>query len=196
MVIEAAQILTELAGFIFDFRAFRPLMLIEAMHRFRLLQIPIDPFKHGVGQLRITDQLIAIVAVFIMLMQVNIVQAGAAVEQRIVNNKAFEMQYAQCFAGIDRDAVNRNRDIGILARHLAIPVRIGHAFSVTDAAALCPVPVHQHADIQRWPRAFGGVERGQDGAPGVIIFQIECHDADALRRAGDLLQQRSAKLGW
>lgn len=41
-----------------------------------------------------------------MLMQINIIQAGAAVEDAVINNKAFEMENAERLPSVNRHAVN------------------------------------------------------------------------------------------
>lgn len=62
-VVEAAQILTELAGFVFNFRAGWAFKAVKMMHSLGLNQIRFDPGKQGIGKNRVADQLIAVVAV-------------------------------------------------------------------------------------------------------------------------------------
>ena len=52
--------------------------------------------------------MITVVAIFIVLMQVNIVQAGTAIKYAIVDDKAFKVQNTKGFTGIDWNAINRN----------------------------------------------------------------------------------------
>lgn len=101
----------------------------------------VHPFEHGIGQRGITDELIAVVAVFVVLMQVNVINAGAAVEQGIIDNETFQMQYAHCFASINRNAIDWNHVIGMLLGHLAIPVGVSNTACGTNATPLRAVPV-------------------------------------------------------
>ncbi len=102
----------------------------------------INPFEHGVSQGGVTDELIAVVAVFIMLVQVDVINAGTAVKQHVINNETFKVQYAQRFTRIHRDAVHRNHAVGMLLGHLTIPVGVSDAARGTNAPALGAVPVN------------------------------------------------------
>ena len=69
--------------------------------------------------------MVAVVAVFIELMKVNIIQTCAAVQHAVINDEALEMENAERFTGINRDAINRYIDARIFLRRAAIPVGIG-----------------------------------------------------------------------
>ena len=79
MIDRITQLLTEGANIVFDFRAFRTLGIVKAINTTAMDQIFINPVKHDIGHLRITDQMVAVVAIFIELMKVDIIEAGAAV---------------------------------------------------------------------------------------------------------------------
>jgi hypothetical protein len=98
---------------------------VETVNAAPLNQIIVDPVEHDIGHFAVANALIAVVAILIMLMQINIIQAGAAVEDAVIDNKTFEMENAERFPGIDRHAINRDIDAGIFLRHAAIPVGIG-----------------------------------------------------------------------
>ena len=190
-----AQGETEQAGLVFDLRAFRPIAAIEALYGAGGEQMLLDVIDQGIGQHLVGDQLVAIVTVFLMLMQINVVDAGATVDHGIVDHKALQVQYAQRFAGIDRHAVDRHRLLGMLAGHGTVPVGVGIGGGGADAAALCAVPVDQHADFQLGPPLLGLIQRVEDLAPGVVMLQIQGHQIDALGSVGDGVQQRGAKIG-
>lgn len=63
-----AQFLAEGANVVFDFRAFRTMRIVKTVHTPAMNQVFINPVEHDVGHLRIADQMVAIVAVFIELM--------------------------------------------------------------------------------------------------------------------------------
>ena len=44
----------------------------------------IHPVKHDVGHLRITDQMVAVVAILIELMKVNIIQTRATIKHAVI----------------------------------------------------------------------------------------------------------------
>ena len=88
-------------------------------------QIFINPVEHDIGHLRITDQMVAVIAIFIELMKVDIIEAGAAVKHAVINDEPLEMKNAERFTGIHRDAINRHVNAGIFLRRAAIPVSIG-----------------------------------------------------------------------
>ncbi|MNZ83776.1 hypothetical protein D3C78_1025130 [compost metagenome] len=76
-----------------------------------------DVIDQGIGQFTVSDQLVAIVTVFFMLMQVNVIDTGTAVNHGIVDNKTFQVQHAQGFTGVDRHAVYRHRQPRMLVCH-------------------------------------------------------------------------------
>ncbi|MNP36120.1 hypothetical protein D3C76_1294840 [compost metagenome] len=103
--------------------------------------------------------MIAIVTVFIELMQIDIIQARAAIQHAVINNEAFEMEDTECFAGVNRNTINRDFYARVLLRHAAIPVGIGVGCGRTNTAALGAVPVNQDAYIQFRALTFGLVYR-------------------------------------
>ena len=66
--------------------------------------------------------MITVVAIFIVLMQVNIVQAGTAIKYAIVDDKAFKVQNTKGFTSIDWNAINRNFYSRVFLRHAAVPL--------------------------------------------------------------------------
>lgn len=68
----------------------------------------INPVEHDVGHLRIADQMVAIVTVFIELMEIHIIQAGTAIKDAVINDKSFKMKNAKRFTGIHRYAIHRD----------------------------------------------------------------------------------------
>lgn len=92
--------------------------------------------------------MITVVAIFIVLMQVNIVQAGTAIKYAIVDDKAFKVQNTKGFTGIDWNAINRNIYARIFLRHAAVPVSVSVRCRSANASTLCTMPVDQHPHIQ------------------------------------------------
>ena len=62
-----AQFLTVQADIIFNFRAFRTMDIIETINAAPIHQVLRNPIVHDIGHLRVANQLIAVIAVFIML---------------------------------------------------------------------------------------------------------------------------------
>ncbi len=119
-----------------------------------------------------------------MLMQINIIQAGAAVEDAVINNKAFEMENAERLPSVNRHAVNG--DIyRIFIGHPTIPVGIGIRGGGADTATLSAVPVHQNADIQFRTLAFGVIKGLQNSFSAIILLQIERNNAYTLSGVGN-----------
>lgn len=195
VVTGAAQGETEQTGLVFDLRAFRPIAAIEALYGAGGEQMLLDVIDQGIGQRLVGNQLVAIVTVFLMLMQIDVINAGAAVDHGIIDHEALQVQYAQRFAGIDRHAVDRHRLLWMLAGHGAVPVGVGIGGGGADAPALCAVPVDQHVDFQLGPLLLGLIQRVEDLAPGVVMLQIQGHQIDTLGGVGDGVQQRGAKVG-
>src|SRR5699024_12663177 len=92
--------------------------------------------------------MITVVAIFIVLMQVNIVQAGTAIKYAIVDDKAFKVQNTKGFTSIYWNAINRNIYARIFLRHAAVPVSVSVRCRSANASTLCTVPVDQHQHIQ------------------------------------------------
>ena len=51
------------------------------------------------AHLRITDQMVAVVAILIELMKVNIIQTRATIKHAVIDDEPFEMEYAKRFTG-------------------------------------------------------------------------------------------------
>ncbi len=154
-----AQFLTEKTNVIFDLRAFWTMGIVKAIHAATAHQVLIHPLEHDISHAGITHQVIAIVTVFIELMQIDVIQTCAAVEHAIINDEAFEVEYAERFAGVNRDTINRHIYARVLLRHAAIPVGISVRCGCTNTAALSAMPVHQDANIQFRALTFGLVYR-------------------------------------
>ena len=118
--------------------------------------------------------MITVVAIFIVLMQVNIVQAGTAIKYAIVDDKAFKVQNTKGFTSIDWNAINRNIYARIFLRHAAVPVSVSVRCRSANASTLCTMPVDQHPHI---------------------LFEIQGDNANALLRAGYFFQQRLPEVG-
>lgn len=115
-----------------------------------------------------------------MLMQIDVVDAGAAVDNGIVDHKTFRcMPIAS--VSIDRHAVDRHRLFRMLAGHGENSRR--WYWRRADAFALVAAqPVDQHADFQFGPLLFGLIQRVEDLTPGVVMLQIQSHQIDTLWR--------------
>lgn len=164
------------------------------MNGFGPNQIGINPSEHRICQCWIGNKLVAIVAIFIVLMQVNIVKTGTGIENRVINDRTFQVKNTQRFTGIHRNAVNGDRDILMLVGHLTVPVCVSSRGRGTNAATLRAMPVYQNTDIERGTSAFSGIERRKDSLTTLIIFQIQGYDADTLCCRCDFFQQCLAKI--
>ncbi len=71
--------------------------IVKAIHTTAMYQMLIHPVKHDVGHLRITDQMVAVVAILIELMKVNIIQTRATIKHAVIDDEPFEMEYAKRF---------------------------------------------------------------------------------------------------
>ena len=139
--------------------------------------------------------MITVVAIFIVLMQVNIVQAGTAIKYAIVDDKAFKVQNTKGFTSIDWNAINRNIYARIFLRHAAVPVSVSVRCRSANASTLCTMPVDQHAHIQFRTLPFSLIQRVQNAFATVILFEIQGDNANALLRAGYFFQQRLPEVG-
>lgn len=124
-----------------------------------------------------------------MLMQIDVVQAGTAVKDAIINDKAFKMQYAKRFTRVNRHAVDRNIDAWVFLRHSAIPVSVSIGRGCANTPTLSAVPVDKYPNIQLRTLPFSLIERVEYALAAVILFKIQGNNANTLRRAGYLLQQ-------
>lgn len=147
MIAAVPKFLAVLTDIIFNFRAFWAIGSVEAIHAAAFDQIMFDPVEHHVGHFAVANALIAVIAILIVLMKINIIQAGAAVEHTVINDETFKMQYAEGFAGIHRHAVNRDINARIFLRHAAVPVGVGVGCRSANAPALGSVPVNQDTNI-------------------------------------------------
>ena len=139
--------------------------------------------------------MITVVAIFIVLMQVNIVQAGTAIKYAIVDDKAFKVQNTKGFTSIDWNAINRNIYARIFLRHAAVPVSVSVRCRSANASTLCTMPVDQHPHIQFRTLPFSFIQRVQNAFATVILFEIQGDNANALLRAGYFFQQRLPEVG-
>ncbi|MPN21860.1 hypothetical protein SDC9_169242 [bioreactor metagenome] len=121
-------------------------------------------------------------------MQIDIVKTGAAVQDAIINDKAFKVQHAEGFAGIDRHTVYRHIDTRIFMRHSAIPVGVGIGCCRANTSTLRTMPVDEYPNIQLRTLPFRLVKRAKNAFATVILFQIQGNNANALLRAGYLFQ--------
>jgi len=62
----------------------------------------------AIGQVTILKHVVSIQPVALVPMQVDIVEAGAAVEDRIVEDAALQVHHSHHLPSLDRHAVNRN----------------------------------------------------------------------------------------
>ncbi|VTM87712.1 Uncharacterised protein [Raoultella ornithinolytica] len=147
MIAAVTQFLAVLADIVFDFRAFRAIGAVETVYAAAFNQIVFDPIEHHIGHFAIANTLIAVVTILIMLMQIDIVQACAAVQDAIIDNKTFEVQHAEGFPGIDRHAINRDIDAGVFLRHATVPVGIRVRCRCANTSTLGAMPVNQNANI-------------------------------------------------
>ena len=152
-----AQFQAEIADQVFDLRRFHTGFGIEFLYRRFRQQHFINKQFHCRRQFRITQEVVAVVTVFIMLIQIDIIDAGTAVNDGVVNNKAFEMQNTQRFAGIHRHPEDRDKQIRVRCGNGMIPVGVGGIRFCADTPALCAVPVNKDFNIQFRISLFGGI---------------------------------------
>lgn len=92
---------------------------------------------HAAGQCRAVDLVIAIEAVALLLVQVDVVEAGAGVKQGVVEDEALEVQHPEQLAALDRHAVDL--DLVLVAG--------GHGLVHQVVAPCLPLPIRP-----RWAR--------------------------------------------
>ena len=105
-------------------------------------------------------------------MQINIVDAGTAVKHAVINDKAFKVQNAERFAGIDGHAVNRDVYARVLFGSTTIPIRVGVRGRSTNTPTLCAVPVNQYPNIKLRTLTLGIVQGLQNRLSGIVLFEI------------------------
>jgi hypothetical protein len=89
---------------------------------------------------------VTVETVFVQLVQVDIVEAGSAVNDQVIDDETFQMQHAKQLPRLGGDAINRDF-YGMQIGLLAIPCGITIGFALADAATLGSVPVDQDAYI-------------------------------------------------
>ena len=127
-----------------------------------------------------------------MPLQVDVVEAGAAVEYSAVDDQPLEVHHAQDFAPLHRNAVNRHARPESFG-HLLIKRRVAGRTRFADQAALGAMPIDENGDLQLRLRRLGRVERAQNFPPTVVVLQVERRDQNALPRLADQRQQGLAE---
>ncbi|MNI12093.1 hypothetical protein D3C73_652610 [compost metagenome] len=172
----------------------RQVWQVEAVHRFGSHQAVLHQVLHRIGQFTIVQQVIAVVAVLVELVQIHVVQARTAVDHAVIDHEAFKVQHTEQFAGLYRNAVDRHF-AGMGAGHFLIPGGVARLLAGTDQAALGAQPVDDHHHVQFRTRQFGRVQGIENFLAGFILLQVQRNDVDAPGRAGDFLQQATTEFG-
>ncbi len=157
---------------------------IQPLHGVALHEQVIHVVDHAAGQLRADDLVIAVEAVAILLVQVDVVEAGTGVEHRIVKDEALEVQHAEQLAPLHRYAVDFDLVL-VAGSHLLIHQVVAALLAPADQAALGTVEVDEHLDVESRIALLGLVEGGEDLATRVVILQIERDQIDALGSTGN-----------
>ncbi|MNP14957.1 hypothetical protein D3C76_1072960 [compost metagenome] len=158
MIDRITQFLTEKADVIFDFRALWTMRIVKAIHTTAMYKVLIDPVKHDVRHLFVADQVITVVAIFIELVQVNVIEAGTAVQYTVINDETFEMQNTKRFTCVYGHSVNTNINPWVFLRHTAVPVSIGIGRCRTNSTALRAMPVNQYTNVKFRALAFSFID--------------------------------------
>jgi len=132
--------------------------------------------------------MVTVEAVFIELVQVHIVQAGAAVQHAVIDHETLEVQHAEQLAGLHRHAVHRYFG-GVALSHRLVPGAVARLLARADQPALGAQPINHHHDVQFGPCGLGGMQRVVDFLPRLILLQVQGNDVDTPRGLGDFLQQ-------
>ena len=130
------------------------------------------------------DLVIAIEAVALLLVQVDVVEAGAGVKQGVVEDEALEVQHPEQLAALDRHAVDLDLVL-VAGGHGLVHQVVAPLLALADQAALGAVEVDEHLDVERGIALLGGIEGGEDLPSRLVILQIERDQIDALGRMGD-----------
>lgn len=157
MVCGLAQFHAEITDLIFDLRCFYAGFSIQFLYCLFRQQHFINKQLHRRSQFRIAQEVVTVITVFIMLIQIDIIDAGTAVNDGVVNNKAFQVQNTQCLAGIYRHPEDRDKQVWVRCRNGMIPVGVGGIRFCADTPALCTVPVNKDFNIQFRIGLFGGI---------------------------------------
>ena len=131
--------------------------------------------------------MVTVVAVALLLMQVDVVEAGSRVEQGVIEQEALQMQNPEPLPAFDRDPVDFD-GIGTGGGQLLIELMVAPLGPLADQATLGSVVVDEDLDIQLGTSRLGGIERREDLASRLIVLQIEGDQIDASLRARDQLQ--------
>ena len=91
-----------MADILSNFFGFRAINVIQRQHHIAIQQKVANKSHHAISQLRMGDFLITVITVFFILLQIHVIDTGAAVKHGIIKNKAFNMQHTEHFARIDR----------------------------------------------------------------------------------------------
>ncbi|EXI74402.1 MAG: hypothetical protein AW07_01944 [Candidatus Accumulibacter sp. SK-11] len=138
--------------------------------------------------------MVTIEPVAITAMQVDVVEAGSAVENAVVDDEALQVHDAHPLACLHRHAVDRHPR-SMPTRHFGIQRGVAGAGRLADESALRPVPVDKDGDLQLGMRRPRGVDRLEHLAPGGIVLQVERCQDDPPARQCDVLEQRAAEVG-
>ena len=157
------------------------------------LQDPRHQRGHAIGDLATLDQMVAIEAIAISAIQVHVVDAGAAVEQGVVDDEAFQVHHPQPLPGLHGNAVDRHTST-VAASHFEVQRGIAGTGRLADQASLGAVPIDEDGDLQLRSRRLGSIERREHLPTAVVVLQIECGDQNSLLRAGNPFEQRGAEL--
>jgi len=131
--------------------------------------------------------MVAIEPITLPAMQVDIVDAGAAVENGIVKDETLQVHHAQQFTLLHRHAVNRHTRPET-RRHFRVQGGIACTLRAADQTTLRAVPIDEDRDLQRRSFGLGGVQGGKNLATGVIILEIERAHQNPLAGCGDQRQ--------
>ena len=154
----------------------------------------LDEVLHRIGQRLVIEHVVAVEPVLVELVQVHIVETGAAVDHAVINDEALEVQHAEQLAGLHRHTVNRH--VGVMGLRLGlIPGGIARLLARTDQSALGTQPIHHDHDFKLRSGRFRGVQGIEDFLTGFILLQVQRHQRDALAGIGDVLQQATPKIG-
>ena len=113
--------------------------------------------------------MIAVETVAILLVQVDVVEAGTGVEHRIIEDEALEVQHAEQLTPLHRYAVDFDLVL-VAGSHLLIHQVVATLLALADQAALGTVEVDEHLDVESRVALLGLVEGGEDLATRVVIL--------------------------
>ncbi|MFD2447919.1 hypothetical protein ACFSQE_05345 [Vogesella fluminis] len=111
--------------------------------------------RKAVGQPAIPDQVVTVEAVAFADMQIDVVEAGAAVNQPVVDHEALQVQHAEQLPCLYRHAVDRDLFAAETGADLLVPLRVAGLLAGADQAASRTVKIDKHADVQLWSLLLG-----------------------------------------